>query len=191
MADILSYSASLSGFTGKLIEPEVVVTKKITQERGTEQWKTALRKKDVEKNKKNKKKTGALPSGAQKGRETAASLKERKTQEKSTALIKFWSSLCETLERLVDPLDRYTRAAAYALSLSDTDVSVVSAEATLYVCNTLVSLLSCSSKGLANTDSTDIPPSPHFQPPALLRFTISLTSSIRQEHCLSSLENRP
>ncbi|RYP11257.1 hypothetical protein DL765_007837 [Monosporascus sp. GIB2] len=101
MADTIAYSASLTGSSGKNINPEIIVVHqsddvkrpKTTQEPGND-WRAALKDKQAAKNKKRQRK-----SGKQKGLEAAQALKENKAEEKSAVVVSSWKKWTLELEK--------------------------------------------------------------------------------------------
>ena len=133
MADIIAYSASLTGVSGKIIEPETVVARI-----GAEPSKPAS-KQPVHKGKKppvNSKKP-AQKSGKQKALEEAELRRAAKFQEKSPAIITFWKERCLEFSKEPSLVKRYLRVQKYLLGLSPTHLSVVGSEVSLYLCNVL------------------------------------------------------
>ncbi|RYP47761.1 hypothetical protein DL768_006229 [Monosporascus sp. mg162] len=139
MADTIAYSASLTGSSGKIINPEIIVVPqsddikrpKTTQEPGND-WRTTLKEKQAAKNKKHQKK-----SGRQKALEVAQALKENKAEEKSAAVVSAWKKWTLELEKEKSLTKRYLKAERYLRGLSPLHASFVGAEASLYLCHIL------------------------------------------------------
>ncbi|RYP74478.1 hypothetical protein DL771_002952 [Monosporascus sp. 5C6A] len=139
MADTIAYSASLTGSSGKNINPEIIVAHqsdhikrpKTTQEPGND-WRTTMKEKQTTKNKKHQQK-----SGRQKALETARALKENKAEEKSAVVVSSWKRWTLELEKEKSLTKRYLKAERYLRALSPLQASFVGAEASLYLCHVL------------------------------------------------------
>ncbi|KAK1775243.1 hypothetical protein QBC45DRAFT_13424 [Copromyces sp. CBS 386.78] len=133
MADIIAYSASLTGVSGKIIEPETVVVRS-----AVEQSKPAS-KQPANKGKKlpvNPKKP-LQKSGKQKALEEAELRRAAKFQDKSPAIITFWKERCQEFSKEPSLVKRYLRVQKYLLGLSPVHLSVIGSEVSLYLCNVL------------------------------------------------------
>ncbi|RYO90005.1 hypothetical protein DL764_008518 [Monosporascus ibericus] len=139
MADTIAYSASLTGSSGKIINPEIIVVHqsddikrpKTTPEPRND-WRTTLREKQAAKNKKHQQK-----SGRQKALEMAQALKENKVEEKSAAVVTSWKKWTLELEKEKSLTKRYLKAEKYFRDLSPLHASFVGAETSLYLCHIL------------------------------------------------------
>lgn len=149
MADTIAYSASLTGSSGKNIDPEIIVSGNQTVERkpkaatsSEQDWKAALKEKAAAKSKvpvlKNKK--APVKSGKQKALEAAGALKAEKTQEKSVAVIAFWAKRCVEFEKEPSLTRRYAKAQKYLLDISTAHEESIGSEVSLYLCHVLTLL---------------------------------------------------
>ena len=133
MADIIAYSASLTGASGKIIEPETIVVRS-----SVEQSKPASKHAG---NKVEKQATFNKPlkkSGKQKALEEAEVIREAKFQQKSTSVITFWKARCQEFSKEASPVRRYLRAEKYLRGLSPLHMSMIGAEVSLYLCHILL-----------------------------------------------------
>lgn len=132
MADIMAYSASLTGASGKVIEPETVVVRStIEQSKPTSKHAVDKAKKQANSNKPQKK------SGKQKALEEAELRRAAKFQDKSPAIITFWKERCLEFSKEASLVKRYLRVRKYLLGLSPVHLSVVGAEVSLFLCHVL------------------------------------------------------
>ncbi len=139
MADTIAYSASLTGSSGKIIDPEVIVVQRSVESKkshtlkGSENdWRAALREEQASKTKKHQEK-----SGRQKALELAVALKAQKEEEKSAAVIYSWHKWCSESEKDKSLMKRYLRSEKYLRGLSSAHMSFVGAEISLYICHVL------------------------------------------------------
>ncbi|KHE88629.1 hypothetical protein GE21DRAFT_6037 [Neurospora crassa] len=132
MADIIAYSASLTGASGKIIEPEIVVV------RGSVE-----RSKPVSRHASNKGKKQANSnihleiSRAQYAPKEAERRKEAKFKVKSLAIITSWEQRCLEFSKEASLVKRYLLVEKYLLGLSPDHLSVIGAEVSLYLCHIL------------------------------------------------------
>ncbi|KAB5513290.1 hypothetical protein GE09DRAFT_1163024 [Coniochaeta sp. 2T2.1] len=139
MADTIAYSASLSGSSGKIIDPEIIVVhaeKKAGSGKAGgsggnpgQDWKAALKEKAA------KKPAAKKLSGKQQALEAAKGLRAAKTEEKSTAVIAFWAKRCVEFEKEDSLTKRYAKARRYFESLEH--ATAVGSEVSLYLCHVL------------------------------------------------------
>ncbi|KAM0285639.1 hypothetical protein ACHAQH_001345 [Verticillium albo-atrum] len=122
MADIVTYSASLTNATGRIIDPEVVVS-------GTgNQAKVA---KQVEKAKK-------VGGGKAKALATAKALQASKHEKKGNTAIEHWKSTIAELDEEKNLVRRYGKALKYIHNRPQEALAVIGPEGYLYMCNVLV-----------------------------------------------------
>ncbi|KAL9943049.1 hypothetical protein D7B24_009616 [Verticillium nonalfalfae] len=122
MADIVTYSASLTNATGRIIDPEVVVS-------GTgNQAKVA---KQVEKAKK-------VGGGKAKALAAAKALQASKHEKKGNTAIEHWKSTIAELDEEKNLVKRYGKALRYIHNRPSEALAVVGPEGYLYMCNVLV-----------------------------------------------------
>ena len=144
MADTIAYSASLTGSSGKIIDPEVIVVKPSEKSRNQHKpqvaevdWKTALKNKQA-----GKKKSQQQKSGRQKALDEAHNLKAEKAENKSITVIASWEKWCAAeLEKGGSLTTKYLQAAKYLRELSPTNEPYIGAPASLYMCYVLNILL--------------------------------------------------
>ncbi|KAG7134234.1 putative helicase like protein [Verticillium longisporum] len=122
MADIVTYSASLTNATGRIIDPEVVVS-------GTgNQAKVA---KQVEKAKK-------VGGGKAKALAAAKALQASKHEKKGNTAIEHWKSTIAELDEEKNLVKRYGKTLRYIHNRPSEALAVVGPEGYLYMCNVLV-----------------------------------------------------
>lgn len=152
MADTIAYSASLSGSSGKIIDPEIIVAQSQVQGKKAkaqepsnsgQDWKVALREKEAAKTKKpaGTKKQPAK-SGKQKALEATEALRTKKTEDKSAAVVSFWANRCGEFEKETSLAKRYAKAWRYFQEVSSTSLTAeaVGSEVSLYLCHVLTLL---------------------------------------------------
>ena len=139
MADTIAYSASLTGTTGKNIDPEVVVVKHSdeggdaqTPKKPEADWKAALRSKQASKNKKQQGK-----SGRQKALDEAQVIKTGRAADKSVTMAASWEKSYSILDEENNMIRRYLRAEKYFRGLSSTQAPFIAEPASLYLCHIL------------------------------------------------------
>lgn len=147
MADTIAYSASLTGSSGKTIDPEIIVVQAQATEKkpkpsasSGQDWKAALKEKAGAKGKAPVNKKQPAKSGKQKALEAAEALKAGKTQEKSVAVIAFWAKRCMEFEKESSLSRRYAKAQKYLLDVSAEHATAVGSEVSLYLCHVLALL---------------------------------------------------
>jgi hypothetical protein len=149
MADTIAYSASLSGSSGKIIDPEIIVVqsqapdkKPKAQTSSGPDWKAALKEKSAAKSKKPAPNTKKQPakSGKEKAREEVAALNAVKSEAKSTAVVAFWAKRCAEFEKEPSLTRRYAKARKYLLEVSSMHGTAVGSEVSLYLCHVLTLL---------------------------------------------------
>jgi hypothetical protein len=167
MADTIAYSASLTGSSGKNIEPEIIVVQPLATSkkphgtaRPSQDWKTALKEKSGAKAKTaavSKKQPGK--SGKQNALDAAEALKAGKTQEKIVAVLAFWDKLCAEFECEPSLIRRYAKAQKHLLDVSTGQATAVESEVSLYLCHVLA--LIRSSKGISPRSGKSTLPVPN------------------------------
>ena len=142
MADTIAYSASLTGSSGKNIDPEVIVVYHSDEGKSQRQvaeadWKTALKNKQA-----SNKKPQQQKSGRQKALDEARNLKAEKAENKSITVIASWEKWCAAeLEKRGSLTTKYLQAAKYLRELSPTNEPFIGGPASLYICYVLNVLL--------------------------------------------------
>ncbi|KAK3400267.1 hypothetical protein B0T20DRAFT_180864 [Sordaria brevicollis] len=132
MADIMAYSASLTGASGKIIEPETIVVRStVEQSKPTSKHAVDKGKKQANPDKPQTK------SGKQKALEEAELRRAAKFQDKLTAIIAFWKQRCLEFSKEPSPVKRYLRAEKCLRGLSPVHLSVVGGEVSLFLCHVL------------------------------------------------------
>ncbi|KAM7186722.1 hypothetical protein V8F33_011645 [Rhypophila sp. PSN 637] len=130
-ADTIAYSASLTGASGKNIEPEIIVVKTSN---------------DVPEEVKPKHAGGVAKaknrpmSGKEKALEKVRLLNEQKSAQKSDAVVSSWRERCKEFEKETSLVARYQKAEKYLLGLSKGHVGVIGGEVGLYLAVTLAQL---------------------------------------------------
>ncbi|KAK3389647.1 hypothetical protein B0H63DRAFT_409476 [Podospora didyma] len=158
MADTIAYSASLTGASGKSIEPETIIVRIPVKDTGkpaptknipvrpaqTKPEKKGPPKKDGKKE--------APKSGREKAQEAAKARKDQKDQGKSLAVASFWKDRCMEFEAERSLVKRYLKAEKYLLGLPPTHMDDIGAEVSLYLCSLLwqVKDLDTTPKSLKN-----------------------------------------
>ncbi|KAI1382467.1 P-loop containing nucleoside triphosphate hydrolase protein [Hypoxylon crocopeplum] len=146
MADTISYSASLTGASGKNIDPEVIVVSKPTEGKDTKsRGGPKHEKKPVSKEQppvKNRKQTpkGGPQTGRQKALEAAETKRIAKNEEKALAAMKSWRDRLTELENERSLIKRFLKTEKHLLGLPSTQDSTVNAEVSLYICYILMLL---------------------------------------------------
>ncbi|KAH8671458.1 P-loop containing nucleoside triphosphate hydrolase protein [Xylariales sp. PMI_506] len=136
MADMIAYSASLTGANGKIISPEPIIICGLTESKGSK--KTASNHNAIGGG--SRAATGKqkqLPGGRKEALQAARSLKQDKIDKKSTDIVSYWSRYCTELETESSLVKRYIKAEKYLQSIP-VDHSSVCAEVYLYLCHILV-----------------------------------------------------
>ncbi|KAI1213214.1 P-loop containing nucleoside triphosphate hydrolase protein [Annulohypoxylon truncatum] len=146
MADTLSYSASLTGASGKKIDPEIIVVRKFGEEKTAkstdalkDDWRAALKKQASAKNRKKVPKRGVV-SGKQKALEEAEATRMAKDEAKSLAAAESWKDRLQEFENERSLIKRFHKAERHLSGLSSAHKSYVNAEISLYICHILVLL---------------------------------------------------
>ncbi|OTA76381.1 hypothetical protein M434DRAFT_402525 [Hypoxylon sp. CO27-5] len=146
MADTIAYSASLTGASGKNIDPEVIVARKVTEEknatpaRGSNNgWKLALKEKAAAKNKKQSAKSGAR-AGKQKALEAAEATRVAKNEGKSAVVIESWRERLHEFQNERSLIKRFIKVEKHLSGLSPSVRAHVDAEISLYICHILILL---------------------------------------------------
>lgn len=164
MADTIAYSASLTGSSGKIIDPEIIVVQTPTIEKkpkvsGGSRQKGEATLKDTTGAKAKVTLNGKQPvkSGKQKGLEAAEALKAGKTQEKLVAVIASWAKQCAEFEKEDSLIRKYVRAQKYLLGLSTEHATTVGSEVSLYICHVLTLLGASKNTSQRNSKRTSYP----------------------------------
>ncbi|KAK7922972.1 hypothetical protein PG985_007043 [Apiospora marii] len=138
MADTLTYSASLTNSTGKVIDPETIV---VQQNHDTTQSskvhlatskKVKLRGKPAPKTKKQ-----PPVNGRERALKTAKDICDRKEQNKTDSILAGWALRCNDIEEEKSLTRQYWLASRYLGGLRKQDFDVVGSEVLLYICHIL------------------------------------------------------
>ncbi|KAK3352620.1 hypothetical protein B0T25DRAFT_189350 [Lasiosphaeria hispida] len=139
MADTIAYSASLTGASGKNIEPESIV---VRMNQTVEPAKPKSAQAQVQANKtvaeKASKKKAAPKSNKQKALEEVENLKLEKLKVLSQAVVASWAERCSEFEKELSVVKRYLKAEKYLAGLSTEHKKVVGSEVYLYLCRVLM-----------------------------------------------------
>ncbi|PHH89991.1 hypothetical protein CDD83_4790 [Cordyceps sp. RAO-2017] len=135
----MQYSASLTNASGKSITPETIISVSAT---------AALNKLSIESHVKrntNQPKANTrkqVPkSGRQRALEEAKKVQRRKLEDKSTTATSFWEERLGEFRSEWSLTKRFHKTAKYLDGLSDQDRQVIAAEASIYVCDILASMI--------------------------------------------------
>ncbi|KAI0114216.1 P-loop containing nucleoside triphosphate hydrolase protein [Hypoxylon sp. NC0597] len=146
MADTIAYSASLTGASGKNIDPEVIVARKATEEKNMtpaggskNDWKLALKEKAAAKSKKQSAKGGAR-AGKQKALDAAEATRAAKNEVKSLVVIESWRDRLHEFQNERSLIKRYIKVEKHLSGLSPSVRAHVDAEISLYICHILTLL---------------------------------------------------
>ena len=153
MADTIAYSASLTGASGKNIEPETIV---VQQPQGKAKTLPAASQtaKDKQNFKGPKTKKDAPKSNKQKALEQGEARRLEKQAVVSQSVASAWRERCVELEKQPSLLQRYLRAEKYFTAFSRAHEQIVGAEVLLYLCDVLLKM----------HKSADMPTSARKQP---------------------------
>ncbi|KAK3379012.1 hypothetical protein B0T24DRAFT_694358 [Lasiosphaeria ovina] len=136
MADTIAYSASLTGASGKNIEPEIIVAcGQNSKSKATAQLSQA--KPDTKGKKQQREK-----SGKKKAQEAAKALKDQKIIGKMAAITSSWKDRCLEFEKEPSLVKRYFKAEKYLSGLSSAYSDDIGAEVSLYICDLLMRIQS-------------------------------------------------
>lgn len=128
MADIVSYSSSLTGANGKNLNPEVVVASGPSNLKATKQPKQPQQQ---------QKKAAKPGSGTAKALEAAKSAANKKLEKKNESALGHWKTTAGFLEDEENLVKRYRKTIKYLEDCSADALAVVEPEARLYLCHTL------------------------------------------------------
>ncbi|KAI1263662.1 P-loop containing nucleoside triphosphate hydrolase protein [Xylariaceae sp. FL1019] len=142
MDDTIKYAASLSGSTGKRVDPETIIVQGAgNTERTKTGYKPSREPQSVAKNKKadsnpgrGNKKSGK--SGKEKALEAAQAIQAKKAAGKLSNILIFWRKQCAELEKEPMLIKRYLKAEKYFMQLGS-DTQDLKPEVSLYLCHIL------------------------------------------------------
>ncbi|KAI1433428.1 hypothetical protein GGR50DRAFT_668519 [Xylaria sp. CBS 124048] len=134
MADTLVYSASLTGTTGKLIEPRTIVRDQAVSARKQAQT-TESRK--VHPSQEPKKKQQRAGTGKDSALEAARSTQAKKMERKNVAVLQHWRTVNQELSQESVLAKRFHKALKLLFNLTKEDEAIIGTEVSLYLCDTL------------------------------------------------------
>ncbi|KAM7186950.1 hypothetical protein V8F20_011179 [Naviculisporaceae sp. PSN 640] len=132
-ADTIAYSASLTGASGKNIDPEIIVVNTARETNPKE----IPGKDSSTKSAANSKGRTRPMSGREKALEKARLLSEQKLAQKTDAVVISWKERCKEFERETSLTARYQKVEKYLLGLSRSHASTIGGEVGLYLATTL------------------------------------------------------
>ncbi|KAK4237266.1 hypothetical protein C8A03DRAFT_16180 [Achaetomium macrosporum] len=137
MSDTIAYSASLTGASGKNIDPETIVVCS-TSAKGGKPMKDGRPMITKEKEMGVKTKKGAPKSNKQKALEQAEALRLKKLAILSQSVAATWRERCSDFEKQSSMVKRYLRAEKYLLAMASPHKQIVGAEVLLYLSHVLL-----------------------------------------------------
>ncbi|RDA94870.1 hypothetical protein CP533_4278 [Ophiocordyceps camponoti-saundersi (nom. inval.)] len=150
MADTIAYSASLTNASGKIINPETIVTSisaanntPVEGEGKTRPGKKMPPKQIPPSKSKNSKQ---VKSGRDKALEEAQRVRKEKLGDKAGAVMSYWDERCREFQKEHNLIKRLAKALKYFNGLSSQEMDSVGAEASLYICEVIASMISQGKK---------------------------------------------
>ncbi|KAK3292947.1 uncharacterized protein B0H64DRAFT_203668 [Chaetomium fimeti] len=138
MSDTIAYSASLTGASGKNIDPETVIVQDSTANPKT----SATGPHSTKKPEKTAKTKGAPKTNKQKAHEKAEALMLEKQVVVSRSVVASWKERCLEFAKEPSLVKRYLRAEKYFFALSSSHRQFVGAEVLLYLGDVLLQMQS-------------------------------------------------
>lgn len=135
-ADTIAYSASLTGASGKNIDPEIIVVSTT----GETHHKEAVGKNVSTRSAGNPRGKNRSMSGREKALEKARLLSGQKLAQKTDAVVISWKERCKEFEREPSLTARYQKVEKYLLGLSKSHASAIGGEVGLYLASVLYQL---------------------------------------------------
>ncbi|KAK8095102.1 DEAD/DEAH box helicase [Apiospora kogelbergensis] len=142
MANVIAYSASLTGASGKIINPEIIVVSKTTSSVAKEALNRGSKAKQRPK------------SGKDRALEAAAALKMGKIHLKNQNVNSFWKTRCIEFQKEGSLVKRYLAVGKFLSGLSPEQLNQVGAEVSLFLCSLLVEMQ--GSKGISSLHRSNI-----------------------------------
>ncbi|KAI0139834.1 P-loop containing nucleoside triphosphate hydrolase protein [Xylariaceae sp. FL1272] len=148
MDDTMKYAASLSGATGKRIDPEVIIVQESgSAERSKSGTKLSREQQSASKSGKQDTKSGPASkknqkSGREKALEAAQAVQAKKVAGRSSDILIFWRKQCVELEKEPMLVKRYLKAERYFMQLGS-DTQDMKSEVSLYLCYILTQARGC------------------------------------------------
>ncbi|KAK8016060.1 DEAD/DEAH box helicase [Apiospora rasikravindrae] len=142
MANVIAYSASLTGASGKIINPEIIVVSKTTSSVAKEALNAGGKAKQKPK------------SGKDRALEAAAALKKEKIHLKNQNVNSFWKTRCIEFQKERSLAKRYLAVGKFLSGLSPEQLNLVGSEVLLFLCSLLVEMQ--GSKGIPSLHRSNI-----------------------------------
>jgi hypothetical protein len=145
MAEMIAYAASLTNASGKVLDPEVIIStgpKKLPIMPKPTNGKVVPEKKETAKKEtKPGKKGGPVKKGGKAAAlEAAAAVKASKVDAQEMRIFQAWEGIVRDLQKVSDLGVRYSKAKKYLQGLSVRDLSAVGAEVELFMIALLLEL---------------------------------------------------
>jgi hypothetical protein len=145
MAEMIAYAASLTNASGKVLDPEVIIStgpKKLPIMPKPTNGKAVHEKKEAPKKEaKAGKKGGPVKKGGKAAAlEAAAAVKASKVDQQELRIFQAWEGIIRDLQKMSDLGVRYSRAKKYSQGLSSRDAAAVGAEVDLFMVGLLLEL---------------------------------------------------
>jgi hypothetical protein len=145
MAEMIAYAASLTNASGKVLDPEVIIStgpKKLPIMPKPINGKTVPEKKEAPKKEaKPGKKGGPVKKGGKAAAlEAAAAVKASKVDQQELRIFQAWEGIVRDLQKISDLGVRYSKAKKYLQGLSSRDAAAVGAEVELFMIGLLLEL---------------------------------------------------
>ncbi|KAL7945665.1 P-loop containing nucleoside triphosphate hydrolase protein [Trichoderma barbatum] len=139
LASVVAYSASLTNARGKLIDPEIVVVKKIVAVNNSKSSRELTDSGSLQPQYKSKKpgRHGNKPGGRESALRAAQELQEQKASVKRDNTVTLWASTCREIEKEHSLLTRYLKTLKFLSERSKTDHIALGSEVHLYLCHLL------------------------------------------------------
>ncbi|KAK7972419.1 DEAD/DEAH box helicase [Apiospora saccharicola] len=142
MANVIAYSASLTGASGKIINPEIIVVSKAASSVAKEALNAGGKAKQKPK------------SGKDRALEAAAALKMGKIHLKNQNVNSFWKTRCIEFQKEGSLAKRYIAVGKFLSGLSPEQLNLVGSEVLLFLCSLLVEMQ--GSKGMPSLHRSNI-----------------------------------
>lgn len=147
MADTIAYSASLTNASGKIINPETIVTLPTTTLAPAKAEKKKLpppamgSTKSARPDERSKNKKAPKKSGKETAREEAEKVRQEKLDTKSKTVMAAWDENCRELQAEENLIHRLTKSIKYLNGLSIDGSKFIGAEVLLYICDVLILMI--------------------------------------------------
>lgn len=139
LASVVAYSASLTNAKGKLIDPEVVVVKKIVATHNSKNKKALTDNDSLQSQSKTKKpgRHGNKAGGRESALKAAQELQEQKAAVKRDSTVSLWTVTCREIEKEHSVLTRYLKTLKFLNERSKAENIALGSEVHLYLCHLL------------------------------------------------------